>query len=96
MTRDQVLATLRAGRHVWEAHGVAALLLFGSTARGEAKDASDVDLLVEFRRPIGLLEFSQLRRELEALIGQPVDLVTPGALKPQLRDAILREAIRAA
>ena len=96
MERDQLLTTLRAGREVWEAHGVAALLLFGSTARGEAHDGSDVDLLVEFRRPIGLLEFSRLRRELEAMVGRPVDLVTVDALKPRMRDAILRDAVRAA
>ena len=57
---------------------------------------SDVDLLVEFSVPVGLFEFVRLRRFLEEILGARVDLVTPGALKPQLRQAVLREAVRAA
>jgi predicted nucleotidyltransferase len=60
-----------------------------------AKD-SDVDLLVEFSRPIGLFEFVRLQRQLGELVGHQVDLVTPSALKPQLRDRILHEAVVAA
>ena len=55
-----------------------------------------MDLLVEFSVPVGLFEFVRLRRFLEAILGARVDLVTPGALKPQLRQAVLREAVRAA
>jgi predicted nucleotidyltransferase len=62
--------------------------------RGNA--ASDVDLLIEFARPVGLLHFVRVKRHLERILGTRVDLVTRGALKPQLRDAILREAVRAA
>jgi predicted nucleotidyltransferase len=72
------------------------LSVFGSSARDEARDDSDIDLLVEFGRPIGLLEFSRLRRELEAVLGRHVDLVTTAALRPQLRESILKEAVRAA
>lgn len=57
---------------------------------------SDVDLLVEFSRPIGLFEFVRLQRELSQILGHRVDLVTPAALKPQLRDRILGEAVVAA
>ncbi len=73
------------------------MALFGSLARGEATEESDIDLLVEFSKPIGLLRFVALKRLLgEVVLGRPVDLVTPKALKPQLRDWILKEAIRAA
>jgi uncharacterized protein len=96
MQHSVVLGRLRELRGILDSHGVASLFLFGSAARGEASADSDIDLLVEFGRPIGLFEFVRLRRELEAALGRPVDLVTKAALKPQLRDEILSEAIRAA
>jgi type I restriction enzyme S subunit len=76
--------------------GVQSLSLFGSVARNEAGPESDVDLLVEFEQPVGMFHFLDLKEHLEALLGAPVDLVTPSALKRQLRDRILEEAVRAA
>lgn len=72
---------------------VKSLAVFGSVARGEAKETSDIDLLVEFNRPIGLFEFIRLKNYLENLIGYKVDLVTPDALRPTMRDSILSEAV---
>jgi uncharacterized protein len=94
--RDDILKALRENRPVLNAFGVASLSLLGSFARDEGRADSDVDLLVEFSRPIGLFEFVRLQRQLGELIGRQVDLVTPAALKPQLRDSILREAVVAA
>jgi len=73
------------------------LYLFGSYAREEAGDQSDLDILVEFEpeAQIGLFEFARLRRRLSELLGLEVDLVTPDALHPEMRDEILREAIHA-
>lgn len=68
------------------------LKFFGSVVRGEARADSDIDILVEFSRPIGLLAFVRLKNRLSELLGRPVDLVTPDALKPPLRDGILSEA----
>jgi hypothetical protein len=73
---------------------VKSLAVFGSVARGEATDRSDIDLLVEFNQPIGLFEFIRLKYYLENLIGSKVDLVTPDALHPALRDSILNEAVK--
>ena len=95
MTRDDLIERLAASRSQWVSFGVSAIFVFGSAARNEAHEQSDVDLLVDFERPIGLFEFLRLRRSLSDLIGRPVDLVTRAALKPQLRDRILAEAIRA-
>lgn len=75
--------------------GVASLALFGSTARGEVGPSSDVDLLIEFSRPVGLFHFLEVKEFLERVLGRRVDLVTKAALKPQLREAILEEAIDA-
>ena len=95
-SREEMLHALRAQRPLFERFGVESVALFGSLARDEATENSDVDLLVEFSKPIGLLQFAALRRVLAEALGRPVDLVTRNALKPQLRDQILREAIRAA
>ena len=75
---------------------VKSLAVFGSVARGEATEYSDIDLLVEFTQTIGLFEFIKLKNYLETLIGSKVDLVTPDALHPALRDSILEEAINVA
>jgi len=96
MEHNEVINKLNEGRHIWEPFGVTALYVFGSVARGEARADSDVDVLVDFKTPISLFEFVRLRRALEELLGHPVDLVTRSALKPEMRDSILREAVRAA
>ena len=96
MRRDQALKALSGQRRELEAFKVASISIFGSVARDEAGERSDVDLLVEFSEPVGLFHFVRLKRFLEQVLAARVDLVTPGALKAQLRDQILREAIRAA
>jgi predicted nucleotidyltransferase len=96
LRRDDVLAVLKNSRPLLDTFGVARLSLFGSFARDEACATSDVDLLVEFSRPIGLFAFSRLQRQLGERLGRRVELVTPAALKPQLRDAIIHEAMIAA
>jgi predicted nucleotidyltransferase len=75
---------------------VESLSIFGSVSRGTAGPASDVDILVRYRETPGLFSFLELKQYLEAVIGRPVDLVTEGALKKQLRQHILQEAIRVA
>ena len=71
---------------------VSSLALFGSVARNEATATSDIDILVEFLAPGGLIRFGQLQQRLEDILGHRVDLVEPGALHPALRSAILAEA----
>jgi hypothetical protein len=94
--KDDVIARLQRARPGLQTHSVRELWLFGSVARGDARDASDVDLLVDFTAPVTLFEFLRLQRHLESVLGRKVDLVTRDALKPQLRDRILGEAVRAA
>ena len=96
VNKNDILRILREHHTDLDRYGVKSLALFGSAARGELQPASDVDLLVEFSQPVGLFEFLRLDFYLEELLGCRVDLVTPDALKSQLRDRILREAIRAA
>ncbi len=96
MGREQVLERLSGQKPALREFKVASISIFGSVARGEAQDGSDVDVLVEFSEPVGLFHFVRLKRFLEERLGVRVDLVTPGALKAQLRERILSEAIRAA
>jgi uncharacterized protein len=96
MRRDEVLESLSGQKLALREFKVSSISLFGSVARDEAQEGSDVDLLVEFSEPVGLFHFVRLKRYLEELLGARVDLVTPGALKAQLRERILSEAIRAA
>lgn len=58
-------------------------------------DDSDVDILIEFDRPIGAFELLDLQEDLERMLGRPVDLVTPAAVKERMRSRIEREAIDA-
>jgi len=68
------------------------LLLFGSVARSEETEESDVDLLVRFARPKSLLDLVRIEREFSEALGRKVDLLTEGALSPYLRERILGEA----
>lgn len=66
--------------------------VFGSMARGEENEESDIDLLVDFsRRGITLLDIVRIERELSEALGRKVDLVTEGAISPYLRDRILAD-----
>jgi predicted nucleotidyltransferase len=98
MKRESVLKKLSENRRLLKAYGIKGIRLFGSLARGEARAESDVDLLVEFESSahIGMFEFSRLRRELSQLLGCEVDLATPDALHKDMKEDILKEAIRAA
>ncbi len=96
MRKDDVIATLAAHRDELSELGVASLHLFGSVARGEPGPDSDIDLLVEFDRPVGLVHFVHVKHRLEELLGAPVDLVTREALRPRYRAQVLEEALRAA
>jgi hypothetical protein len=95
MNRAQIIQRLSEHKEELDAFGVRSLSLFGSVVRGEERPGSDIDILIEFERVGGLFEFVRLKNYLEKTLGQPVDLVTPDALKPQLREKILRESVHA-
>ncbi len=98
MTCEEVIDKLAACRSELRNRGVESLSLFGSMARNEAAETSDIDILVEYapEARVGLFEFVRLRRFLSELLGRQVDLVTPDALREEMRADILREAIHAA
>lgn len=97
MKRDEALKTLAEHREeLRQRFGVKSLALFGSVVRDEATDASDVDLLVEFDRPVGLLHVIGTEQYLEKLLSvNKVVLVLERAVLPEFKDGILAEAIDA-
>ncbi|MFZ4071074.1 MAG: nucleotidyltransferase family protein [Caulobacterales bacterium] len=94
MTRSDLLARLQALRPWLAARGVTRLRLFGSFARDAATDQSDIDLIADFERPLGLAFFT-LEQDLSARLGRPVELVTEASLAPDIRHTALRDAIDA-
>jgi len=93
-SKDDILATLRAAlpdlRQRWP---IRSLAIFGSVARDTASANSDLDVLVEFERPLGLSKFLALEDALSALVDRRVDLVTREALKPHIGRRVLDEAV---
>ena len=67
--------------------------VFGSLARGEGGEDSDLDLLVTLREGRSLLDLVGLKQDLEDLVHRPVDVVTEKALSPYLRERVLSEAV---
>ena len=76
-----------------ETFGVNSLRLFGSVARDEATSACDVDLLVEFNRPVGYFGLFSLQDYLETLLGCSVDLGTSDSLRPRIKENVIRDAV---
>lgn len=72
-------------------YGLQKIGIFGSYARDEQGKKSDIDILVEVKRPAGFVKFIRLEQCLSRLLNARVDLVTPKALKPYMGKRILRE-----
>ncbi len=74
-------------------YGARNVRVFGSTARGEATETSDVDILVDLEAGRSLLDQVGLQQELEELLGRRVDVVVEGGISPYLEGRILSEAV---
>jgi len=92
--RQDILASLKKlKREVAQEYSVKSIGVFGSVARDEQTVQSDIDLLVEFSKPVGFVTFIRLENFLSEQLGKPVDLVTPDSLKPIIRQDVLSEVI---
>lgn len=74
-------------------HGAGSVRVFGSLARGDGGEESDVDLLIQLEEGRSLLDLVALKQELESVLGRSVDVVTERSLSPTLRPLVLREAV---
>ena len=94
-TKEEIRETLKRFKPILkEKFKVKEIGIFGSWVRGEESEESDVDILVESYKPIGW-EFIDFKEFLEEILGRKMDLVTVRALKPQLKDKILKEVVYA-
>ncbi|MGK5088308.1 nucleotidyltransferase family protein [Bdellovibrionota bacterium FG-2] len=92
----EVIQRLRQNRDELKRLKIESLTLFGSFARDQANQKSDVDLIVEFSEPVGFFHFYDVKTSLEKILRRKVDLVMPDAVRPEFREQIEREKIRAA
>jgi predicted nucleotidyltransferase len=95
--KRQVIDKLRAHERELREAGIVRLSLFGSAARGEARENSDIDLLAAFdsNRRLSLLDLVGIELRLARLLGAPVDLSEEGTLKPRVQQSVQAEAVRA-
>jgi predicted nucleotidyltransferase len=97
LTKKELEKKLSAHCDELQKMGVVSLAVFGSVARDEFTPQSDIDLLVEFDRDVGLFHLFEIQHRLEEIIGvQKVDLIQRGAIHPALREHILSEAVNVA
>ncbi len=94
MTSDEILKKLEENRKIIKGFGVRQLGIFGSYARGEQSEASDIDFLVEFDRPT-FKNYFGLKFFLEKLFDCKVDLAFKDTIKPRIRNTILEETVYA-
>ena len=95
------MKTLQEIKNILELHkdeisktfGLKEIGLFGSVVRSEQKEASDIDILIEPAKPMGLFEFVGLKNYLSDILGVKVDLVMKRALKPRIGKRILKEVL---
>lgn len=93
-TRQEILSSLKKlKREIARDYSVQTIGVFGSVARSENTCESDIDLLVEFSKPVGFVTFMKLEHFLSEQLGGQVDLVTADSLKPVIRQDILAEVI---
>ena len=92
--REEVLARKQLLRGVAAMHGVRALSLFGSAARGEADAGSDLDFVVELDEGRSLVDLAGVKQDLETLFGRHVDVFTRGSLKPAVLASARADLVR--
>ena len=94
MKSEEVISVLKDQKENLEKEfGVKSLRLFGSVARDEATSSSDVDLLVEFNRPMGYFGLFSLQNYLEKLLDCSVDLGTVNSLRPRIKENVMKDLV---
>jgi uncharacterized protein len=94
MDRQTILDRLNAeAPGLRKKYGVKSLAVFGSMARGDDREESDVDVLVTFEGAVTFRQFMGLKLDLEDMFGRPVDLATPDTLRPEIRPGVEKDLI---
>ncbi|MBI2556095.1 MAG: nucleotidyltransferase family protein [Planctomycetes bacterium] len=91
-TFEEIKKVLQKHREEFrEQYGLKEIGIFGSYVKGEQKEKSDIDMLIELEKPIGFVRFMRLESALSQLLGVRVEMVTRKALKPHIGKRILQE-----
>ena len=94
MNKEEILKKIKERLPVLkEQYHVKEIGVFGSAIKGEETENSDIDILVEFSIPIGFFNFIRLENFLSEILGKKVDLVTKKAIKPIIKEEILKETV---
>lgn len=96
MNRDRAIELLKGHEPEFRDAGVGSLFLFGSVARNDASDASDVDLFFDLEQPAGftLFDLAALQQRIQEILGTKVDLMTRRGIHPRRRQRIESDAVR--
>jgi uncharacterized protein len=97
MDLEQALRILRDAEPALRAKGVIHAAIFGSTARGDQRSDSDIDILIDFDHAarITIYDYAEVQNDIASLLGHPVDVVDREGLKPHLRDPVARDQVYA-
>lgn len=94
MSSNEVINALKEHKEeLCKKYKIASIGIFGSYARGEEIPDSDIDVLVEYKTTPGFFVFLELEDELSKIFNKKIDLVTKPALKPLIKDQILKETV---
>ncbi|MFQ5711256.1 MAG: nucleotidyltransferase family protein [Candidatus Geothermarchaeales archaeon] len=95
-SKEEILEALRGELpNLRDTFDVKNIGLFGSYVRKEQTEKSDIDILVEFEKPIGFFKFIELEDHLSETLGVKVEIVTPDALKPSIKPDVIKEVVYA-
>ena len=94
MRKEEILKVLKKELpYIRKKYRVKSIGLFGSCVRGEERKESDIDILIEFEKPIGLFKFMELEEYLSQKLGRKVDLVEKEALKERIKPYVMEEVV---
>lgn len=93
ITRQEIDAKREEIERIAKHHGASDVRIFGSVARGDATESSDLDLIVRFEPGRSLLDHGGLLMDLRELLGVKVDVIDEEAMQPRFRERVLREAV---
>ena len=93
LTAEMIRQKREAIFEIARRYGASEVRLFGSVARGDARESSDIDLIVRFERGRSLLDHGGLVMDLRDLLGTKVDVIDEEAMRPRFRQHVMREAI---
>lgn len=94
MNRDDVILLLKAAKKdIFLKYRIQKIGIFGSVARDNAGEESDIDVYAEFEPEADILDYSALSLGLEELFNRPVDIATPAAIRDEMRSSIMKDVI---